>query len=134
MSYFNWPVFFSQRASSSCGILISYLGKISFVLNKQKSDEVGRILIRDVRLDADQYILINLYSANTETKQCKIFNELKSLLKSFGINHNKKIIFAGDFNILFTSKREARAGKPIPKRKSVIKLDDIKESLDICNI
>ena len=43
-------------------------------------------------------------------------------------------MLAGDFNIFFSSKLEAREGKPIPKRKSIIKLVDIKESLDICDI
>ena len=79
-------------------------------------------------LDGDHYILINLYNANTETQQCKIFNELQSLLNFFDINQNKRIIFAGDFNIFFSSKLEARDGK------SIIKLVDIKESLDICDI
>ena len=41
---------------------------------------------------------------------------------------------AGDFNIFFSSKLEAREGKPIPKRKSIIKLIDIKERLNICVI
>ena len=85
-------------------------------------------------LDRDQYILINLYNANNETKQCKIFNELQSLLKIFDINQNKIIIFAVHFNIFFSSKLEVRGGKSLPIRKSVIKLVDIKESLDICDI
>ena len=85
-------------------------------------------MVLDVTLDGDHYILINLYNANTETQQCKIFNELQSLLNFFDINQNKRIIFAGDFNIFFSSKLEARDGK------SIIKLVDIKESLDICDI
>ena len=79
-------------------------------------------------LDGDHYILINLCNANTETETCKIFNELQNLLIFFDINQNKRIIFAGDFNIFFSSKLEARDGK------SIIKLVDIKESLDICDI
>ena len=47
-------------------------------------------------LDGDHYILINLPNANTETEQCKFFNELQSLLNFFDSNQNKKIIFAGD--------------------------------------
>ena len=131
---FNGPVFFSRGTSNSCGVLIAYLGKTSFVVNKQKTDKAGRILILDVMLDGDHYILINLYNANTETEQCKIFNELQSLLNFFDINQNKKIILAGDFNIFLSSELEARGGKPIAKRKSIIKLVDIKESLDICDI
>ena len=73
-------------------------------------------------LDGDHYILINLYNANTETEQCKTLNELQSLLNFFDINQNKRIIFAGDSNIFFSAKLEARGGKPILKRKSIIKL------------
>ena len=50
-------------------------------------------------LDRGQYILLNLDNANTVTEQCKVFNELQSLLKFFDINQNKRIIVAGDFNI-----------------------------------
>ena len=75
-----------------------------------------------------------MYYANTKTELCKIFNELQSLLKFFDINQSKTIIFAGDFKIFFTSKLEARCGKPFSKRKSIIKLVGIKESLDVCDI
>ena len=34
----------------------------------------------------------------------------------------------------FNSNLEAKGGKPLPKRKSIAKLVDIKESLDICDI
>ena len=56
------------------------------------------------------------------------------MLKFFNINQNKRIILAGDFNIFFTSKLDDRGGKQILKRKSIIKLVDIKESVDLCDI
>ena len=56
------------------------------------------------------------------------------MLNLFDISQNKKIIFADDFNIFFSSKLEARECKVIPKRTSIIKLVDIKESLNICDI
>ena len=54
-------------------VLIAHLGKMSFVLNKQKTNKAGRILIFDVKLDTDQYILINVHK--TETEQLKNFKE-----------------------------------------------------------
>ena len=69
-----------------------------------------------------------MYYTNTKT------DELQSLLTFFDINQSKRIIFAGDFKIFFTSKLEARCGKSISKRKSIIKLVGIKESLDVCDI
>ena len=119
-----------------CGVLFAYLGKNSFVfnrVNKQKTDKVGRILILDITLDADQYVQINIYNGNTETEEVKIFDELQSLKKCR--YHSKKfIIFAGDFNIFFKSKLEGKGCKPLLKRKSLAKLLEIKERLDICDM
>ena len=56
------------------------------------------------------------------------------MVNFFDINQNKRIISAGDFNIFFSSKLKTRGGKPILKRKSIIKLVHIKESLDISHI
>ena len=95
-------MFFSHGASNSCGVL-----SWSFVLNEQKTDNAGRILILDITLDVDQYISINLCNANTETEQ--------SLLKNLDSSQNKRIIFAGDFNIFFNSKLEAKGGKRLLK-------------------
>lgn len=64
---------------TSCSDLISYLSKRSFVLNKQKKDKGRRILIFDVTLDADQYIL-DLYDANTESER-KGFKRASDLVR-----------------------------------------------------
>ena len=64
----------------------------------------------------------------------KYFKKLQSLLKLFYINQNKRIIFAGDFNIFFNSNLESKGGKPLPKRKSIAKLVHNKENLDICDV
>ena len=108
--------YFFLTCINSCRVLISYLGKKSFVLNEQKTDKAGRILILDITLDADQYILINLYNANTETEQIKIVDELQNLLKNSDISQNKRIIFARDFNIFFNSKVEAKSDIPLLKK------------------
>ena len=61
--------------------------------------------------------------------------ELQGLLKKLDISQNKRIIFAGDFNIFFNSQLEAKGGKPLTKRQSIAKLvEQKKESLGICNI
>ena len=67
---------------NSCGVLIGYLDKKSFVLNEQETEKAGRILIFDITLDADQYILINLYDVNIKTEQVKVLEGLESLLKN----------------------------------------------------
>ena len=81
-------------------------------------------------LDADQYILTNLFNTNSATEQAKILEELQSLLK----NLDKSLIFAGDFNIHFNSKLETKRCKPFQKRSFIAKLVEMRESLDICGI
>ena len=116
---FSCPIFFSHGASNSCGALIGYLGKKSLVLNKQKIDKTGRILVLDITLDVDQYILINLYNPNTENEHVKILDQLQTLLKKLNTSQNKRLIFASDFNNIFHSKLEARRGELLFKENSL---------------
>ena len=75
-----------------------------------------------------------MHNSNTETEQVKILEEFHILLKNLDISQNKRIIFAGDLNIFFNSKLEAKGRKPLLKRRSVAKLVEIKEGLDNCDI
>ena len=93
---------------------------------KQVKPKEFSFLVFDITLDVDQYILNNLYNANTETKQVKLLEELQTLLKNLNISQNKQIIFADNFNIFFNSKLDAKGGKPWLKRKSTGKLVGIK--------
>ena len=90
--------FFSHGATNSCGALITSLRKTPFVLNEKKTGKAGRLLILDVKLDTDRYILINVFNANTEIEKLSFFKELQRLLKLFDIIQNKQILFAGGFN------------------------------------
>ena len=73
---FSFSVFYSHGASKSCGVLIAYLCEMIFVLKNQKTDRAGIILILDIMLDTDQYIL----------------EELQSLLKKIEVSQSKHII------------------------------------------
>ena len=87
----------------------------------------------DITLDADQYILINLYNANTDTEQVKILEKLQSLLKNLDIRQSKGIISSGNMNVFFNSKKDTKSGKLLLKKKSIAKLVE-KTSLDISDI
>ena len=81
---FKGQVFFSHGKTNSCGVLIAYLGTETFFVNKQETDKEGRILILDVSINDSEYILINLYNANTE--QIDVLNNMFVLLEKFDIN------------------------------------------------
>ena len=131
---FGGNTFFSHYKRNPCGILISYIGTHNFVMNNQKTDNDGRILILDVTINDVNFVLINLYNANTETEQVSVLNNLSSLLEKFDVTLEKNLIFTGDFNLFLNSKFDAKGGKPAIKKKSIAKLIQLKESDDLCDI
>ena len=96
--------FFSHGKSNSCGVLTAYLGTGTFTIKKQQTDKEGRILILDVSTNDSEYILINLYNANTENEQTNVLSSLSELLEDFDISLTKQLVMAGDFNLFFNSK------------------------------
>ena len=80
---------FPTEKTNSCGILTAYFRKETFNVKKQGTDKEGRILILDVSVNDSEYILINLYNANTEKEQINVFSNMFALLKKFDINPKK---------------------------------------------
>ena len=88
-------------------------------------------MILDVFINNSEYILINLYNANTEKQQTDVLNNMFVLLE---INKKTQLIMAGDFNLFFDSKLDTQGGNPTVKKKSLAKLIELKENYDLCDI
>ena len=73
-------------------------------MNNQKADTDGQILILDVTINDVDFVLINLYNANTETEQLSALNNLSSLLENFDVTFEKNLILAEDFNLFLNAK------------------------------
>ena len=78
---------FSQGKSNSRAILTAYFGTETFTVKKQQTDKESRILIIDIFNNNSEYILINLYHANSEKQSKSInwatcLNYWKSLIQS----------------------------------------------------
>ena len=63
---FKGHVFFSNGKANSCGVLTAYFGKELFKVKKQETNKEGHILIINVSVNDSEYMLVNLYNANTE--------------------------------------------------------------------
>ena len=87
------------------------------VVNNQKTDNNGRILILDVIINDVNFVLINLNNADTETEQVSVLNNLSSLLENFDVTLEKNLILARDFNLFLNSKLDAKGGKRAIKKK-----------------
>ena len=114
--------------TKTTGVLIAYFGTGTFIVKKQQTEKKGRILILEVSINDSEYILINLYNANTENEQIDVLSSLFELLGEFDISPTKQLVMAGDFNLFFNSKLEAQGGNPTLKKKSLAKLIEFKET------
>ena len=132
---FGSNTFLLHGKRNSCGILTFYIGTDNFAVNNQKTDD-GRTLILDVTINDANFVLINLYNANTETEQVSVLNNLLSLLKDIDVTLEKKLILARRFNLFLNSKLDAKVGEPAikKKKKCVAKPIQLKESHDLCDI
>ena len=130
---FNGPLFFSHGKTNSCGVATGFCGKNSFDLIDQKSDENGSILIIYAKINDNNFIVINIHNSNTESEQIKTFPILQNMLDAIETS-NKQIVFGGDFNLIFDCKLETNGGNPALKNKSLAKLIEIIESLNLCDI
>ena len=80
------------------------------------------------------FLLINLYNANSELDQLGVLELLASKLEGFTYGSNCKPIFGGDFNLYFDSTLDAEGGNPSLKKRSLAKLLSIMQKLDVSDI
>ena len=98
------------------------------------SDKKGRVLVLDARIDNFDFLLINIYNANTEKEQVSVLNELTTILSNFENIHNHNVFLAGDFNIFCNASLDAKGGAPILKSRSINKPIELNETLDLCDL
>ena len=96
---FNWIVKHSSQNSiislqdnRSRGVLIGVRDGLEFKINKEIKDQKGRILILDVDIQEEPYVLINYYANNDQAGQLKTLTELCDLLEKIEFKENIKVI------------------------------------------
>ena len=79
-------------------------------------------------------MLINIYNANTESEQLYTLNDLTNILEIFKDIQNKSVVLSGYFNVILNLSLDSEGGKPIIKKRTIAKLIQITENLDLCDI
>ena len=136
----NWrkqwrgKLFFSHGTSNNTGVLVGFREGLDYSVNKEVRDNNGRILILDVKIQGKPYLIINLYGDNDQAGQVVTLAKLESLLESFDIKTERKIILGGDFNVIFDKRLDADRGSPCLKVGTIQKLMDILSEYDLCDI
>ena len=79
-------------------------------------------------------MLIKIYNSNEESEQLHTLNDLISILETFEDVQNKNVVLGGDFNVILNSSLVSEGDKPVIKKRTIAKLIQITENLDLCDI
>ena len=134
---FKDKIYYSHGKTNSCGVLIAIYGNLNICVKNKMHDNDGRILILDATINGSDYLLINFYNANTEREQLTTIKNLNNLLKDFEDFHDKKVIFAGDFNLIFDKNLESlgkRGDSSFLKKHSLSEIIKLNETFNLYDI
>ena len=131
---FKDKIYYSHGKTNSCGVLIAIYGNLNICVKNKVHENDGRVLIFDATINGSDYLLINFYNANTEREQLATIKNLNNLLKDFEDFHDKKVIFAGDFNLIFDRNLESAGGNPLLKKHSLSEIIKLNENCNLCDI
>ena len=104
------------------------------MLKNKVNGNDGRVLILEAAMNGSDHLLTNLYNANTEREQLTAIKNLNTLLKDFEDFHDKNVIFARDFNLIFNKNLESAWGSPLLKKHSLSKIIKSNETFNLCDI
>ena len=100
--------YFSHGKTNSGGVAIGYVGTKSFVPANQTADKNGRLLLIEAIFVDVKFVLINIYSCNTESQQLLTLTDSNKIQQNVNDIGNKYLIIGGDFNFYFISKLGAK--------------------------
>ena len=130
---FNDKIYYSHGKTNSCDKLIAIYSNLNICIKIKVNNNDTSVLILEATIDGSDYLLINLYNANTEREQLTKLKNINKLLKDFEDFHDEKVIFAGHFNLIFDKNLKSVEGSPLIKKHSLSKIIKITKLL-VCEI
>ena len=86
------------------------MGKKALNILNIKRDNIGCILVIEVKIDNSIFVLINIYNANTESEQLHTLNDLINILETFKDIQNKSTVLGDDFNVILNLSLDSYGG------------------------
>ena len=91
----GYSAFFSSFSSASAGVCILFNNNFQFDIIRQFSDQEGRFIIIDVKINNKVMTLVNIYAPNNDNPA--FFQNLLCHILSFEC---EEVIVGGDFNLV----------------------------------
>ena len=101
--------FFSHGTCGSRGVAILIPKNMSITVNNKITDDNGRLIILDCKIDDENFVLVNIYAPTKDHQQDQIalLQDLNELLRDY-IDQN--LIIGGDFNTYLDTKLDKHGG------------------------
>ena len=88
-------VFFCHGTSNSIEVLICITEDLDCKVKNELHDKNGRILILDIEIQSEHYVIINYYGNNDQHGQLETLSGSESLSDKINFKPDTKIILAG---------------------------------------
>ena len=135
----NWkrqwkgPMFFANGSNHSCGALVLVRDCLEFEMKSIITDDNGRYILLNAKVQGSDYILGNVYAPNKIKEQCNFFVELQQKFDDFITIQDQRIIIGGDFNVIMDQNLDCAGGSP-KEKESVKFLNDICLNYDLIDV
>ena len=100
----------------------SYFGSKSVTVTNEISDNSGRILVLQVNINDEIYLLVNLYNSKTKPELLETLHKLETILLKFDANEYNHVIFS------------TTSGNAKLKTCTVCKFLELKDKFYLCDI
>ena len=128
-SGWGFTAFFSSFSSASAGVCILFNNNFQFEIIRQFSDQEGRYIIIDMKIDNKILTLVNIYAPNNDNPT--FFQNLLDQILSF---ESKEVIMGGDFNLVMDVQKDKKGGNATTHRNSLKEVQNIAYSLDLIDV
>ena len=102
---------------------MAIFGNLNICVKNKVNDNDGRVLI----LLGSDNLLINLYNTNTKREQL-------ITLENLNYFHDKKVIIAGDFNLILIKSLNLQGVGVHFSKKRLLEIIKLKETFNLCDI
>ena len=95
LNIWRGKAFFGHGTSNSTEVLICITEDLDCKVKNELHDKNGRILILDIEIQSEHYVIINYYGNNDQHGQLETLSGLESLLDKINFKPDTKIILGG---------------------------------------
>lgn len=127
-SQWGGSLYYSNGNNMARGVITLVRKNVSHKINKQLSDQDGRMLILDIEINNESLVLINVYAPNDDKPE--FFTEVMRMAETC---NSTEYILSGNLNVALNAQLD-RTNSSLNKTKMVDAINRIMEHYDLCDV